>query len=217
MVAALFHELQMPHRIAFGSSGGPERRTEIAQLASGYEQRNSPWAQSRRRYNIAAGPRPIAELYSLIDFFEARHGRLYGFRWHDWLDHQSATPGRAISPLDQPCRELGTGRRYFLLEKIYGTGTHTATRRIHKPVANTVVVAVGGRTLSKTAYTVDNTTGKITLQTAASKGSKVTAGFKFDVPVRFDSDQLDIQFTSPESGSINNIPLIELRLAEVTA
>jgi uncharacterized protein (TIGR02217 family) len=51
-----FHEVRLPARLAFGSTGGVERRTEVVTLASGYERRSTPWAHGRRRYLIGAGP-----------------------------------------------------------------------------------------------------------------------------------------------------------------
>jgi uncharacterized protein (TIGR02217 family) len=38
----------------------------------------------------------------------------------------------------------------------------------------------------------------------------VTAGFLFDVPVRFDIDRLDIELTSFDAASAPAIPLIEV-------
>ena len=92
-----FHDVRFPAAISFGSSGGVERRTEIVSLVSGFEERNSPWAQSRRRYDAGLGVRSLDDLATVLAFFEARHGQLYGFRWKDWLDHKSCVPSAAPS------------------------------------------------------------------------------------------------------------------------
>ena len=101
-----FHEVRLPARLAFGSTGGIERRTEVVTLASGFERRSSPWAQGRRRYLIGANLRSLDDMAALTAFFEARRGRLYGFRFRDFADFKSCSPGGATTPFDQT---LGAG------------------------------------------------------------------------------------------------------------
>ena len=101
-----FHEIRFPANLSFGALGGPERRTEIVELANGYEERNTPWAASRRRYDAGAGLRALDDLEAMIAFFEARQGRLHGFRWKDWGDYRSA---RASSPITAFDQLIGTG------------------------------------------------------------------------------------------------------------
>jgi uncharacterized protein (TIGR02217 family) len=43
-------------------------------------------------------------------------------------------------------------------------------------------------------------------------GESVTAGFEFDVPVRFDTDRLGVNLSLIEAGSIPDIPIVEIRL-----
>lgn len=210
-----FHEVRFPVEVGFGSSGGPERRTEIVTLGSGHEERNSPWADSRRRYDAGYGIRSLEDLNAVIAFFEARHGRLHGFRWKDRVDHTSGTYGVPISPTDEL---LGTGdgsAAIFKLVKHYTSGGATYTRTITKPVEGKVQVAVDGveQTLASD-FVIDATTGLITFLTGHEPGSgaDVTAGFEFDVPVRFDTDFLDISLTSFDAGDIPTIPLVEIRI-----
>jgi hypothetical protein len=101
-----FHEVRFPDAISRGARGGPERRTQIVELASGDEERNASWANSRRRYDVAYGIRRADDLAAVVAFFEARNGRLHGFRFKDWGDHKSCLPSGTPSPIDQP---LGTG------------------------------------------------------------------------------------------------------------
>ena len=75
-----FHEVRFPTNLSFGSTGGPERRTDIVTMNSGHEERNSTWADSRRKYDAGIALRSLNDLQDIIAFFEARHGRLYGFR-----------------------------------------------------------------------------------------------------------------------------------------
>jgi uncharacterized protein (TIGR02217 family) len=206
-----FHEVRFPTAIAFGASGGPERRTDIVSLASGYEERNSRWANSRRSYNAGYGVRSLDDIHAVIAFFEERRGRLYGFRWKDRTDFQSCAPGAVPAATDQG---IGTGdgaRLTFPLAKTYGASDAPWTRTIAKPVAGSVHVAVAGTPLMS-GWTVDTTTGTVTFASAPANGAAVTAGFQFDVPVRFDTDKLEINLTNFAAGEVPSIPLVEIRL-----
>ncbi len=205
-----FHEVTFPLDIALGASGGPERRTDVVLLGSGREERNARWAHSRRRYDAGYGVKSLAGLQAVVAFFEERRGRLHGFRFRDRLDHASAQPGAAPSPTDQ---EIGTGdgeTLVFALARTYGTGTAAYRRPIVKPVAGSVRIAVAG--IETVDFAVDPTTGIVTLASPPAAGVVVTAGFLFDVPVRFDTDRLDVNLTSFAAGEIPSIPLIEIRL-----
>ena len=205
-----FHEVRFPDDISRGARGGPERRTQIVELASGDEERNASWANSRRRYDVAYGIRRADDLAAVVAFFEARNGRLHGFRFRDWGDYKSALPSAAISPTDQ---EIGTGNgslTEFALLKRYSSGAQSWTRAIAKPVAGSVRVALGG-VEQMSGWSVDTTTGVVTFDTAPAAGVAVTAGFAFDVPVRFDTDALDVTLDLERLGSITSIPLLEIR------
>ena len=205
-----FHEVRFPDNISRGARGGPERRTQIVELASGDEERNASWADSRRRYDVAYGIRRADDLAAVVAFFEARNGRLHGFRYKDWADYKSALPLQAITATDQ---QIGTGTgslQTFQLAKRYTSGAQTWVRTIAKPVAGTVRVALG-MVEQMSGWTVDTTTGVITFTTAPANGVIVRAGFEFDVPVRFDSDTLDVTLDFERLGSITAIPLLEIR------
>jgi uncharacterized protein (TIGR02217 family) len=210
-----FHEIRFPTAIAFGATGGPERRTEIVTLGSGHEERNSRWADSRRRYNAGYGVRSLDDLHAVIAFFEERRGRLYGFRWRDRMDCKSSTPEGTPAATDQT---IGTGdgeNASFPLKKTYGAGFAPYARAIKKPVEGTILIAVGGVLKTEAEdWTCDVTTGLVTFAEGSlpADGATITAGFEFDVPVRFDTDRLDINLTSFASGDIPSIPLVEIRL-----
>ena len=207
-----FHEVRLPARLAFGSTGGVERRTEVVTLGSGYERRSTPWAQGRRRYLVGANLRSLDDMAALTAFFEARRGKLYGFRFRDFADFKSCAPGAEISPFDQDLG-MGDGERVsFVLRKLYGDGEHAADRRIAKPVEGTVRISVGSGELLEDAFEVDPTTGVVTLQSPPSAGVAVTAGFEFDVPVRFDADRVEVTLESFAAGRMAAVPLIEVRV-----
>jgi uncharacterized protein (TIGR02217 family) len=207
-----FHETRLPARLAFGCTGGVERRTEVVALASGHERRSSPWSLGRRRYLIATAARPLDDAAELVAFFEARKGRLYGFRFRDPTDFKSCVPSAQPAATDQA---IGTGdgvRKTFQLAKAYGTGVDAVSRPIAKPVAGTVKVAVTGVALAGGVFTVDAATGVVTLTTAPALGAAVTAGFEFDTPVRFDIDRLDVQMEGFSAARITACPLVEVRV-----
>jgi uncharacterized protein (TIGR02217 family) len=203
-----FHEARLPARLAFGCTGGIERRTDITTLASGFERRTSPWTLGRRRYLIATATRPLDEVAERVAFFEARGGRLAGFRFRDPADFKSCPPSAQPATGDQA---LGTGdgtRKVFQLVKAYGT----VVRPIVKPAASTVVVAVAGGALRSTAFSVDGTTGLVTLSTPPAVGVAVTAGFEFDTPVRFDLDRLDLTMEGFAAARVAACALVEVRV-----
>jgi uncharacterized protein (TIGR02217 family) len=205
-----FHEVRFPDNISRGARGGPERRTQIVELASGDEERNASWANSRRRYDVAYGVRRADDLASVVAFFEARNGRLHGFRYKDWADYKSGLPSQPITPTDQQIG-IGTGSlKTFQLAKRYISGAQSWTRTIAKPVAGTVRVALG-MVEQVSGWTVDTTTDVLTFTTAPANGVIIRAGFEFDVPVRFDTDVLDVTLDIERLGSITSIPLLEIR------
>lgn len=204
-----FHAVRFPLDIALGAHGGPERLTDIVTLANGAEERNQRWADSRRRYNAGYGVKSRADMQAVLAFFEERRGRLHSFLWRDRLDQSSG--GETPSPADQA---IGTGDGTtvtFQLVKRYGASFDPYFRPITKPVVGTVRVAVDGDELPAEAFSVDTTTGLLTLAAAPAAGAAVTAGFLFDVEVRFDTDWLDVALTSFDVADAPSIPLIEVR------
>ncbi|MEM7499136.1 MAG: DUF2460 domain-containing protein [Pseudomonadota bacterium] len=206
-----FHEVRFPAAISFGSTGGLERRTEVVRLASGHEERNTPWAAARRRYDAGLGVRTLDDLAEVVAFFEARRGMLHAFRWKDWLDNKSCAPSAEPAATDQA---IGTGDGAtvaFPLVKTYEPGAYAESRVIAKPVEGSVSVALGGAAQGS-GFTVDYATGIVTFDAAPGAGVAVTAGFVFDVPVRFDTDAIDINLAAFEAGEIPSIPVIEVRV-----
>ncbi len=208
-----FHDIRFPANLSFGSVGGPERRTDIVTLANGFEERNSPWEHSRRRYDAGLGLRSLDDVAALIAFFEARRGQVYGFRWKDWSDYKSSLASGVVAAFDQM---IGTGdgaTTQFQLIKTYRSGQETYVRPVVKPVAGTVLVAVDRDVkVEGVEYALDTTTGIITLHTAPAVGAVIWAGFEFDVPVRFDTDSIRTSVASFQAGDVPNVPVVEVRV-----
>ena len=204
-----FHDVRFPAELSFGSIGGPERRTEIVTLANGHEERNTPWADSRRRYDAGLGMRSLDDIATMTAFFEARSGQLHAFRWRDWADYKSCLPSATPAAGDQV---LGTGdgsRTAFSLTKRYASGAYGYDRTVTKPVEGTVRVAVDG--VETAGWTCDHATGVVTFDAAPAIGARVTAGFEYDVPVRFDIDRIAVSVDSFEAGQVPDVPVVEVR------
>lgn len=208
-----FHDVRFPVDVAFGATGGPERRNEIIALTSGREKRNLRTAQSKRYFDAGTGVRSLDDLYEIVAFFEARRGSLHGFRFRDPFDMKSCRPGDEPSAFDQ---HIGVGdgvRAQFQLVKNYGTGTDAYARAIKKPVAGTVRIAVAGR--EKTApsdFSVNHENGLVIFKPAAipAAGEEVRAGYEFDVAARFDTERVAISLSTFKAGQIPSIPIVEI-------
>lgn len=208
-----FHEIRFPANLSFGSVGGPERRTEIVTLANGFEERNSSWADSRRRYDAGVGMRSLDDIETLIAFFEARKGQLYGFRWKDWTDYKSCAPSKDVA-FDDQIIGIGDGiTKAFQLSKTYRSGFETYKRMITKPVVGSVKIAVSEDQMAETVhFEVNEKTGWISFGSAPDEGVSISAGFEFDVPVRFDADRIEMSLASFSAGEIPTVPVVEVRV-----
>jgi uncharacterized protein (TIGR02217 family) len=204
-----FDNIRFPTNISRGSHGGPERRTDVVTTASGREERNTRWANSKRRYNAGFGVKSLDDIHNVVAFFEERRGRLHAFRWKDYADFKSCKVSATPTALDQI---IGTGSAVttsFQLVKKYGTGTRDYIRNITAPVAGTILVAING--VSNTLFTANLLTGIVTFNTPPALNAMITAGFEFDVPVRFDTDAISIHLQQFNAGQIPDIPLVEVR------
>lgn len=196
-----FEEIQFPTDISYGATGGPMFMTDVVATVSGHEQRNSKWSQSRAKYNVASGIKTESQWHDLIAFFRTRKGKAVGFRFKDWSDYQGTNEA------------IGTGdgaTTDFQLVKIYSSNI-AVSRNITKPVAGTVKIYVDS-VLQTSGVSIDTTTGIVTFTTAPAIAEVITADFEFDVPVRFDTDEMAISMDSFDAGNWSSIPLIEVRI-----
>ncbi len=207
-----FDEVHFPLRAGYGANGGPTFSTEIVTVQGGHERRNQNWSQARRRFDARPGVTSAAEAALLVAFFHARAGRARGFRLKDWQDYTSARDG--VSAPHWQDQIIGTGdgaKTQFQLVKTYGDGAAAHTRAITKPASGSVRVGVDG-TAYETGWSVDLTSGVITFAQAPAHGAVIRAGFAFDVPVRFESDRLNL--ATDRAGlaeSKDGVMLIEVR------
>jgi len=199
-----FVETQFPTDISLGATGGPMHSTDIITTFGGREQRNINWSAPLGVWNVAHGVKTTTQLETLVAFFRARQGKAVGFRFKDWSDYH-VTAGN-----------IGTGTgalTTFQLRKQYTSGGATVNRNITKPIASGLLIYVDGvlKTLT-TDYTVSTVTGIVTFISAPALDKAITATFDFDVPVRFDTDKMDISLDNLGIGSWANIPVVEIRV-----
>lgn len=205
-----FDDVDFPLAIGLGAEVSPTFSTAVVTTASGHEQRNAAWASGRLRYDAGPGVRSEADVQTLLAFFRARRGAAKAFRFRDPLDHSSNAMTNTPTPTDVG---LGSGdgvRIRFDLAKHYGTGDDAEVRRITRPVAGSIRVAIDGVAVEE-GWQLSG--GSILFDVPPPVGAVVSAGFLFDVPVRFESDRLDIAGHRPEAGDIPHVPLIEVREA----
>ncbi|MCS6987772.1 MAG: DUF2460 domain-containing protein [Sphingomonadaceae bacterium] len=206
-----FHDVSFPLPLGLEARGGPEFSTRVAMLASGFEQRAAAWDQPLLRFDAGLGVRSEEDLKVLVEFFRARRGQAHGFRLRDPLDHDTALAGSAVGPTDVLIG-VGDGQRLsFPLVKRYGSGADAAVRRITRPVAGSVRVAVDG--VEQRSGWALLPMGVVRFDEPPPAGAEVRAGFLFDVPVRFATDRLDVSLSAFRAGEALSVPMVELREA----
>lgn len=208
-----FHEIRFPASLSFGALGGPQRRTDVVTLANGHEERNTPWAHSRRVYDAGLGMRSIDDLQRLIGFFEARMGQMHGFRWKDWADYKSCAASAEVAFDDQSIGYGDGETSEFQIVKLYRSGEQSYARPISKLVKGSVRVGVEQDELREgVEYEVDVTRGVIVFAHPPDPQIEILAGFEFDVPVRFDTDRILTSVASFQAGQVPDVPVIEVRV-----
>ncbi len=203
-----FDDVQFPLAIGLAAQVTPRFSTAVVTTASGHEQRNMDWATGRLQFDAGPGVRSEADVQALIAFFRARRGAAKAFRFRDPFDHSSSAMTGGPMPTDQV---IGTGDgvvTQFALQKLYGTGAEAERRPITRPVVGSVLVAVNG-TAQLTGWALDS--GTIIFLVPPSPGAIVSAGFLFDVPVRFAEDALAIDSVTFAAADVASVPLIEVR------
>jgi len=200
---------RFPDDIAYGSTGGPEYSTRIITYGAGYEQRDILWSYPRHNYDVAYGIRKIEDLYVVIEYFHVMRGRGHAFRYKDFMDFKSCAIEDIPTSTDQSTDpDVGDNAEIdFQLIKTYTKGAQSLTRDITKPVTGSITVSLDD-VPQGSGWTIDTTTGIITFSSAPGTDVEVKAGYEFDVPVRFNIDDLNVVYSDYESGDIS-IPLIE--------
>lgn len=212
-MASFIETPRFPDNLSYGSQGGPQYLTGVAVLQSGHEQRRAVWSTPRHSYNASFAVKTRDDINQIREYFHSMLGRFNGFRFKDWNDFTSAANG--IGAHAQDDQEIGIGDgsiTAFQLRKNYTSGSETLQRTVNKPVTGGILVEVDGVLQADPGdYTYDSTTGVVTFGSAPASPLVVKAGYQFDVPVRFDIDQLSVSADTFDIRSAD-IPIIELRI-----
>lgn len=229
-------DIEFPRDIAQGCQAILERRDEVVTLASGHEETNQRWTHARRSWAAGLGIRSKRDLAKVVAIFEEVRGRANSFRFRDWLDwqsgggtgpHDSDNPvGGTDQPLGAPLPgsseyQVATGdgvTTAFQVVKRYGL-VNPYLRPIALPHAASLRVAIDGAEVAS-GWSVSAQGGVITFNSAPPPGSALTAGFTFDVPVRFAQNTLSVEWAyfneTGGAGAAPDITLIEKRLDGLT-
>jgi uncharacterized protein (TIGR02217 family) len=172
-----FLEVQFPKRVAYGFAGGPTYSTSIAVVASGLEQRNVRRSLPLGKWTATHQHKGDTDTQELIAFFHTVKGRAYGFRFFDRLDSTAGSGEGVLAVAESPANT-------YLMFREYAAGALSSLRRITKPIDGSITVSGGG------TYAVDYTNGTI-----LHSGGGAPTGWtgSFDVPCRFDSDEMKIE------------------------
>lgn len=207
-------DLEFPRDIAEGCQAVIERRDEVVTLASGHEETNQRWSRSRRSWDAGLALRSGDDLAEVVAFFEQVRGRANSFRFRDWLDWRSAPAGVPVAPTDQPAGTGDGAETVFQIQKQYGL-VNPYLRPIALPHPVSLRVALDGEEVL-TGWSLSAVGGKLVFSSPPPAGAVVTAGFTYDVPVRFGESSLSVSWayfnSTRGAGSAPAIPLLEVRL-----
>lgn len=198
--------------ISYGSSGGSGFNTTVFEGHGGVEQRGINWATTKGKWNVAQGIRTAADMQGIKDLFMVVYGKAIGFRFKDWGDFQMT--------LEEATPIANGVNNTFKMQRTYTAGALSYIRRVFKPVSGTIHVFDNGveRTLGAGAsqVNIDYTTGIMTFGASIIPVNThiITVTGEFDLPVRFDTDDLNITQDSFDTETWNNIPLVELLLVD---
>lgn len=208
----MFFEHRLFENVSRGVTGGPGFRTIVDEAPSGHEARLEEWEVEIGEWDIAYKIRTPADMALIRRLFRVSRGRAIGFRYKDWTDFTSNNSDdiSAHEPVDQPIGIGDGANKTFQLVKVYTYESESVTRTIKKPVAGTVRVA-RDTVEDMAGWSVDTVTGIVTYVTAPAAAVVVTAGFEFDVPVRFDTDKARERYDGVNTRSWESLPLKELR------
>lgn len=191
-----FHNVRLSKCVELGASGGPGFKTSIVETSSGDEYRNIEWSKQRGRWEVGyTNDHRVTE--EIIAFFHVRRGRAYGFRFRDWSDYKV-----------ESVIGIGDGvTTQFQAVKVYSSGEQQFVRTLTRLVAPVSVLVND----VVTPASVDVDTGKIQFSSPPAATATIAIRGEFDVPVRFDTDDLPITMMTQHVSRIEGVPLIEIR------
>ena len=187
-------------------------RTTLTHASSGRSEAVAHWAYPEHEFVLPLNGRKQSELEHILRYFHAAAGRAATFNFVDFYEDRTCSLGADPAFDDVVIGTAEQDQIDFQLFKTYVTGAVTKSRKITRPFADTVRVGVNGTQLSPGAFLVGQL-GAITLSTPLDAGDVVTAGFRFAVPVRFASDEIEQVIHNHRAGFIGDatVTLMENR------
>lgn len=215
-----FLDIYMPEEIpGYPCVSAPRTKTTIQVNAGGGERTNQEWEHPLMKFVLPEGVRNWDVVQSLAKMWRITAGPAKSFAWRDPLDFSSGdldAPNPEVDPVPVMTDQvIGTGDGFtdsFQLTKTYSYGSESYERPIYLPVLSTVVVAVDGVLIDEADYTVSRPGGIVGFDVPPAAFSSITAGFLFDVEVRFESDDaFEGILRTWQTGGFADITLIEKR------
>lgn len=194
----IFSELRFPEHLSLCAIGGPMFNTIINTTTNGCEQRNILSLKAKHKFNVSPAIRDQNDLSTLIAFFKIHKGKAVGFRFKDWTDYK----------INDELLAIGDGMAStFQIKKTYSFNGVTDERSITKIVEGSVSLRVESNSIYN--FDVDYNTGIITLHSPLEDSQKLYIDCEFDVPVRFDVDEV---YINPE---VTNKASCDIYLIEI--
>lgn len=196
----MLEDLIFPESISMKSTYTIEYKTTVCTAKNGYELRIANIDYPLLSYNIINDLKSKTEIENLVNFFKLTKGKAIGFKFKDWLDYK--VNSQVIATADGENKD-------FQLIKTYLLGNHVQIRKITKPIEGTVKIYVNDIE-DKTNISIDYEKGLVSFSSAPANNSIIKADFEFYVPVRFDTDKLDITMKNSKYGEIKELKIIEI-------
>ncbi|QJA43167.1 hypothetical protein [Phaeobacter phage MD18] len=200
-----FHEVRFPEDVSWGSRGGPVYKTQVFTSHRGYEKRNVDWSQPMMQFNAAYGIKTDAHIMDVLNFFNARQGRLFGFRYKNWCNYR----------IKEGVIATGDGYSKRLpLWKFYGFAGSRHYKRLRKIVRGSVSgVQVGVEPVVEGVdFRIDYDAGEIVFNDPVGYGIPVRAiNLEFDEPVRFEEDSVENVIEQYNNNALNNLAMVSVR------
>lgn len=214
---AFHNDARLPEEVERGAHGGPQFKTTVLTLNSGFEKRNIDWERTRGAWDVGYGMLPKGDqeddeacdhtFSQVLAFFYARQGRAHSFRFKDWSDFEVGNDALDL------WQSIGTGdgiEDTFQIFKRYSSGGIDYDRIITRPIDGTLRVFFDG-VEQFAGFTLDDETGLITFSSPPALNVDIEVIVQFDVPVRFDTDSFGITLQTFQAGQIPNLPIVEVR------
>ncbi len=203
---------RLPEGIERGSGFGPAWRNVIQEAIAGNEQRFGYWTKCRGvgdlSYGLLTSADPLGDFRAILAIWKAHTGSLLPFRFRDWSDYTATDENFGTG--DAATTVFQLTMTYDPSQILLNTpGSLTYVRNITL-VDSAPVIKVAGVTKTVTTDYVVSSAGVVNFTSAPANGAALTWSGTFDVPVRFDTDQLPIVLNEADLASVRSIPIREV-------